>query len=118
MILTRSGVFRRIYLVCDSLPLGQDAALQKGHKLVFNKLGQAGSCLELDLGEKGLDVFLDHLIQRGLLWAPAFVGRRRPTLFSLDRCLSPPIPIDEALGCRSGPRTSPSVVLSAGWPKT
>jgi hypothetical protein len=53
--------------------MGQDAALQKRVDLVFNKLGQARSCLELDLGKKGLDVFLDHLVQGGLLRAPALV---------------------------------------------
>jgi hypothetical protein len=53
--------------------MGQEAALEKGLELVFDELGQACSCLELDLGKKGLDVFLDHLVQRGLLRAPALV---------------------------------------------
>ena len=67
--------------------MGQDAALQKGLELVFNKLGQAGSGLELDLGNKGLDVFLDYLVQRGLLRAPALLGYRRVAVCRPDRCL-------------------------------
>ncbi len=67
-------------------PMGQDAALQKGLEFVFDKLGQARSCLELDLGKKGLDVFLDHLVQRGLLRVPALVECRRVAPCRVDRC--------------------------------
>ncbi len=66
--------------------MGQDSALQKPFELVFHKLGQACSGLQLDLGKKGLDVFLDHLIQRGLVGASVFVGGPRTTWRRLPGC--------------------------------
>ena len=67
-------------------PMGQDAALQKRVEFVFHKLGQACSSLELDLGKKCLDVSLDHLVERGLVGAPAFVGGGRAIWCRLDGC--------------------------------
>ena len=53
--------------------MGQDSTLEKCVELVFDELGQARTCLALDLGKKGLDVLLDHLVERGVLRAPALV---------------------------------------------
>ncbi len=47
--------------------------MEKSLELVFDELGQVRSCLALDLDEKGLDVFLNHLVEGGLLRAAALV---------------------------------------------
>jgi hypothetical protein len=39
--------------------MSEEAALQEGLELRFDKFGQARSRLKLDLGQKGLEMFLD-----------------------------------------------------------
>ena len=41
-------------------PVREDAALEKGIELVFDKLGQGGPALGFDLHHETLDVFLDQ----------------------------------------------------------
>ncbi len=61
--------------------VGQYAALEKGIEFVFDEIGQARSSLKLDLGQEGLEVFLNQLIEDGVFGTPAFVvyafSRRR-----------------------------------------
>jgi|GEM_PF-1943680 len=54
---------------------------REGIELLFDKLGQARPGLKLDLGQKGLKVFLNQLVKDGFFGAPplvvdAFSGRR------------------------------------------
>jgi hypothetical protein len=42
--------------------VGEDAAFEKGIKLVFDKVGQTRPSLSLDLCQEGLEVFLYHLV--------------------------------------------------------
>ena len=53
--------------------VGQDAAFEKGLELLFDKLRQARTGLRFDLGEEGLELFLDHLIHSRFLRAPPLV---------------------------------------------
>ncbi len=53
-----------------------DPAFQKRLELVFDKLGQACSGFLFDLSQEGVDVILDHLVERGLFGTAAFVGSR------------------------------------------
>ena len=49
------------------------AAFEIGLELVFDKLRQARTGFRFDLGEEGLELFLDHLIQGCFFRAPPFV---------------------------------------------
>ena len=63
--------------------VGEDAALEKGVELVFDEPGQRRAGPRLDLGQEGVEVLLDQLIQRGVFGAPTFVvdrGRHRCAL--------------------------------------
>ena len=51
--------------------MGQDAAFEKGIELLFDELGPTCPGLRLDLGQEGLEVSLNQLIEDGVL------GRRR-----------------------------------------
>ena len=53
--------------------MGEDAALQEGLELGFDKLGQACPGLGFDLGQEGVEVFLNQLIEDGVFGTPAFV---------------------------------------------
>ena len=53
--------------------VGKDAAFEKGVELVFDKVGSARAALSLDLCQEGLEMFLDHLIQRRFFRSPSFV---------------------------------------------
>ena len=53
--------------------MGQDAAFKKGIELLFDELGQTCPGLPLDLGQEGLDVFLNQLIKDGVFGTPTFV---------------------------------------------
>jgi hypothetical protein len=72
---TRSGVFRRMYLVRDSLPEAGNSALEKLPEGAFDvaryrvvvRAGFAG------VGQEGFEVFLDQAVERGLLGPPGFV---------------------------------------------
>jgi hypothetical protein len=48
--------------------MSEDAGFQKGIKVRFDKLGQAGPGLQFDLDQKGFEVFLDHLVEDGWSW--------------------------------------------------
>jgi len=82
MTVILDGIFERKYLVCDTRPVGEDAAFEKGIELL-DELGQArpGLQLDLDLDQEGLEVFLNQLIEDGVFGTPAFVmyalSRRR-----------------------------------------
>ena len=52
MTVILDGIFERKYLVCDTRPVGEDAAFEKGIEFVFDEIGQARSSLKLDLGWK------------------------------------------------------------------
>ena len=52
-------------------PVREDAALEKGIELVFDKLGQGGPALGFDLRHETLDVFLANRYRM------VFSGRRR-----------------------------------------
>jgi hypothetical protein len=54
-------------------PVREDAALEKGIELVFDKLGQGGPALGFDLRHETLDVFLDQPIQDGFFGTPPLV---------------------------------------------
>jgi hypothetical protein len=56
--------------------VGEDAALEKSVELVFDELGQRRAGLRLDLGQEGVAVLLDELIQRRVFGAPRFVVDR------------------------------------------
>ena len=68
--------------------MGQDAAIEIGLELVFDKRRQAHTGFRLDLGEEGLELFLHHLIEGRFLRAPPLVvkgswdasRRRSPSL--------------------------------------
>ena len=53
--------------------MGEDPAFQKGIEFRFDKLGQARPGLKLDLGQKGLEMFLDHLVEDGVFGTPPLV---------------------------------------------
>ncbi|MGH8583757.1 MAG: hypothetical protein ACREWG_13450 [Gammaproteobacteria bacterium] len=53
--------------------MGEDAALEKGIELFFDKLGQARLRLKLDLGQEGLEVFLYELVEGRLFGTPPLV---------------------------------------------
>ncbi|MGH8489338.1 MAG: hypothetical protein ACREXS_10880 [Gammaproteobacteria bacterium] len=73
MTVILDGKFERKYLVCDTRPVGEDAALEKGVELLFDKLGQSRPGLQLDLGQEGLEVFSYQLVEDGVFGTPAFV---------------------------------------------
>ena len=50
--------------------VGQDAALEKGIELLFDKLWQARAGLKLDVGQEGLEVFLYQLVEGGVFGTP------------------------------------------------
>ncbi len=54
-------------------PVGEDAAFEKGIELVFDKRRQARSCLDFDLRQESLELFLDQLIQDSFFGAPPLV---------------------------------------------
>jgi len=54
--------------------MGQNAAFEKGLKLLFDEVGKACPSLSFDLGEKGLEVFGYQLVKNRLLGASSFVG--------------------------------------------
>ena len=70
MIFTRSGVFRRIYLVCDSVPRFRDSTVKvTSHNRVDEASPEAVFFFE-SLLPHGLDIFvvgLEELIQCGVL---------------------------------------------------
>ena len=81
MMVILNGRFERKYLFCDTRPMGQYAAFEKRIELFFDKIGQARPGLKLDLGEEGLEVFFNQLVESGVFGAPPFVvdalsGRR------------------------------------------
>ncbi len=86
MTVILDGRFERKYLVCDTRPMSEDAALEKGIEFRFDKLGQARPGLKLDLGQKGLEMFLDHLVEDGFFGAPPLVVDAFPRRRKLD-CL-------------------------------
>ena len=47
--------------------MGEDAALQEGVELCFDKLGQPRPGLAFDLGQEGFEVLLDQLVEDGVL---------------------------------------------------
>ena len=51
----------------------------------YAQLRRARPSFALDLGKEGLDVVLDHLVQRGLVGTPALVESLRATSRRLDR---------------------------------
>jgi len=51
----------------------ENAALEKGGEFLLHELGQARPGFGLDVGEEGLGMFLDPLIQLGLFRAAALV---------------------------------------------
>jgi hypothetical protein len=76
--------------------VGEDAALEKSVALAFDELGQRRAGLRLDLGQEGVEVLLDELIQRRVFGAPTFVVDRVRRWCALNRlahdrsALSPP----------------------------
>jgi len=54
-----------------------DSALDKRLELVFDERRHAAPGMRFDLGEKGLELFLHHLIQRRLLGPAPLVGEPR-----------------------------------------
>jgi hypothetical protein len=58
--------------------VGEDAALEKGLELVFDKRRQARPGLRLDLREEGLELFPHHLIQGRFFRAPPLGSDLRP----------------------------------------
>ena len=54
--------------------VGQDAAFQVCLELVLDELRQVRACLRLDLGEEGLELFLHHPVERGVLRPVPLVG--------------------------------------------
>jgi len=52
----------------------EDPAFQKCLELVCDKLRQAGPGFLFDVGQEGVEVILDHLVQGGLFGTPAFIG--------------------------------------------
>ena len=100
---------QRLQGKCDQLLIGapgaaqaqkavrQDAAFEKGIELVFDKLRQARPGLRFDLGQEGLELFLDQLIQGRFFRAPSLVvqgngvaSRRRLNRWAHAVCLVPP----------------------------
>jgi len=63
--------------------VGQNATIEEGLKLVFDKVGQARAGLGLDLGAEALEVFGYQLVEDRLFWASSFVVDR---IFMLGRC--------------------------------
>ena len=55
--------------------VGQYAAFEIGLEFVFDKLRQARAGVRFDLGEKGLELFQHHLIERRFLRTPPLVGK-------------------------------------------
>ena len=62
----------------------ENAALKKGVEFLLHELGQARPGFGLDVGEEGLGMFLDQLIQLGLFRAASLVvnGIARPRTLS------------------------------------
>jgi hypothetical protein len=54
----------------------QDAALEEGGELLFDKPRRFGASIGLDVGDGAGHMLLDPSVQRGLLGAVAFVGER------------------------------------------
>ena len=46
--------------------MGEDATLQEGVELCFDKLGQPRPGLAFDLGQEGFEVLLDQLVEGGV----------------------------------------------------
>jgi len=65
----------------------EDPTFQKRLELVLDELREAGSGFLFDLGQEGVEVVLDHLVERGLFGTAAFVGNRGVLAWRRDRCL-------------------------------
>jgi hypothetical protein len=91
MTVTRSGVFRRSYLVCDSVPVGQDSAFGVGAKLAFDEVRHRMIAVA-GASEKRLEVLAHRLVKQRLFRATWDVrGRGSTTVRGLaiacGRCL-------------------------------
>ena len=77
-----------MYLVCDSLPVGQDAALKEGPKLPLDK-SRHGVAPLVGPGEEGLKALLHDTVEDSLLGSPGLVanaGGALPWVVELSRC--------------------------------
>ena len=75
MTVTRSGVFRRSYLVCDNVPVSQDSATEVGAELVLDEVWRRLLALA-GTGQEGLELVADGLVEQRVGGASRGVLRR------------------------------------------
>ena len=70
--------------------VGQNATIEEGIELVFDKIGETRSGLALDLHEEGFGMLLYQLVQRRVFGTPALVVYTRTCRLGLSRLVHLP----------------------------